>query len=42
VRAKVKKINDNYPKFLISLDEIKINHPKGIIYQNIWEFVANL
>ena len=35
-------INDNYPKFLISMDEIKINHPKGIKHQNIWEFVTNL
>jgi predicted AAA+ superfamily ATPase len=35
-------INDNYPKFLISMDEIKISHPKGIKHQNIWEFVANL
>ena len=38
----LESITDNYPKFLISMDEIKITHPKGIIHQNIWEFVANL
>jgi predicted AAA+ superfamily ATPase len=35
-------INDNYPKYLISMDDITINHPKGIIHQNIWDFIEIL
>ena len=29
-------------KYLISMDDITINHPQGIIHQNIWEFVETL
>ena len=36
----LESINDSYPKYLVSMDEIKVNHPKGIMHQNIWEFVG--
>ena len=38
----LESINDSYPKYLVSMDEIKVNHPKGIMHQNIWEFIVNL
>ena len=24
----------------VSMDEIKVTHPKGIMHQNIWEFIS--
>ncbi len=35
-------INDNYPKYLVSMDDIMINHSGGIIHQNIWDFIKTL
>ena len=38
----LESINDSYPKYLISMDDITVNHPQGIIHQKIWDFVENL
>jgi predicted AAA+ superfamily ATPase len=38
----LENINDNFPKYLISMDEIKLSHPKGIIHKNVWEFITDL
>lgn len=35
-------INDNYPKYVLTLDDITLNHPQGIIHRQIWEFIMNL
>jgi predicted AAA+ superfamily ATPase len=33
-------IDDNFPKYLLSMDDIKIKHPKGFEHLNVWEFLA--
>lgn len=38
----LESINDNYPKYLISMDDITVNHPQGIIHKNIWDFAGTL
>lgn len=38
----LESINDNYPKYLVSMDDIIVNHPQGIIHKNIWDFVEIL
>lgn len=38
----LEKISDNYPKYVISMDDININYPDGIIHENIWDFIFNL
>lgn len=38
----LESINDSYPKYLVSMDEIKVSNPKGIMHQYIWEFIINL
>lgn len=38
----LESINDNYPKYLVSMDDIIVNHPQGIIHKNIWDFVETL
>ncbi|NOX87012.1 MAG: ATP-binding protein, partial [Chlorobi bacterium] len=30
-------INDNFPKMVVSMDDITISHPKGIMHQQIWD-----
>lgn len=36
----LESIDDNYPKYVVSMDELKMIHHKGIIHQNIWEFIS--
>lgn len=36
----LESIDDNFPKYLLSMDEIKIKHPKGFEHKNIWEFLV--
>jgi predicted AAA+ superfamily ATPase len=36
----LESINDSYPKFVVSMDEMTISHPKGIIHKSIWDFIA--
>jgi predicted AAA+ superfamily ATPase len=38
----LENINDSFPKYLISMDEIKLSHPKGIMHKNVWEFITLL
>nr|NQU89682.1 ATP-binding protein [Bacteroidota bacterium] len=38
----LESINDNFPKYVVSMDDITINHPKGIVHKNIWDFITNL
>jgi len=33
----LEKINDNYPKYVVSLDDIKFSNQKGIIHYRPWE-----
>lgn len=35
-------INDSYPKMLVSMDDITVNHPKGIIHQKIWDLTETI
>jgi len=35
----LENISDNFPKYVISLDEIKIENSKGIKHLSIWEFL---
>lgn len=37
----LESIDDNFPKYLLSMDEIKIKHPKGFEHLNVWEFLAS-
>ena len=37
-----KNIKDNYPKYVVSMDDIKISHSEGIRHENIWTFIKNL
>ncbi len=32
-------IDDNHPKYLVSMDEINLHHSKGIAHQNVWKFI---
>jgi predicted AAA+ superfamily ATPase len=34
----LEKINDNYKKIVLSLDDVLIDY-KGIIHQNVWDFL---
>lgn len=36
------KIKDNYPKYIISLDEILLNNQNGIQHKNIFDFIQKL
>jgi predicted AAA+ superfamily ATPase len=38
----LESVDDNYPKYLISMDDLMVSHPKGIIHQHIWDFIATL
>jgi predicted AAA+ superfamily ATPase len=35
----LEKIDDNYPKYVLSLDDVLIEH-KGIVHQKVWEFLS--
>ena len=36
------KIDDNFPKFVVSMDDLLINSPKGIIHQQVWDYLYSL
>lgn len=38
----LEKINDNLPKYVVSMDDILIQNPSGIIHKHIWDFVYEL
>ncbi len=38
----LKKIKDNYPKYVLSMDSILLGNVDGIIHQNIFDFIFNL
>lgn len=38
----LESIDDNFPKYLVSMDELTIQNSKGIIHIKIWDFIANL
>jgi len=38
----LESVDDNYPKYLISMDDLMVSHPKGIIHQHIWDFIYTL
>jgi predicted AAA+ superfamily ATPase len=35
----LEKINDNYTKIVLSLDDVLVDY-KGIIHQQVWNFLA--
>jgi hypothetical protein len=37
----LESINDNFPKCLLSMDDIKIKHPKGFEHLHVWEFLKS-
>lgn len=36
------KINDHFPKYVVTMDDLLIKYSKGIIHENIWSFINNL
>ncbi len=38
----LEKIKDNYPKYVLTMDELLINHSSGILHQNIYDFIYKL
>ncbi len=38
----LEKINDHFPKYVLSMDDITRNSPTGIIHNNIWDFIYEL
>lgn len=38
----LENINDSYPKYLVSMDELNLSHPQGIMHKNIWKFIVSL
>lgn len=38
----LEKINDNFPKYVLSMDDITRNSSTGIIHKNIWDFIYEL
>jgi predicted AAA+ superfamily ATPase len=34
-------ISDNFPKYLLTLDDLTLNHPQGIIHRQIWDYIMN-
>ena len=35
-------VKNNFPKYVISLDDIKINHSSGVLHEHVWDFIYNL
>jgi predicted AAA+ superfamily ATPase len=35
-------IGDNFPKYVLTMDDMTLNHPQGIMHRQIWEFIMNL
>ncbi len=38
----LEKINDNFPKYVVSMDDLLIHSQKGIIHQQVWNYIYNL
>lgn len=38
----LEKIKDNFPKYVISMDDITINSSAGIIHKKIWDFIYKI
>jgi len=38
----LEKIDDNFPKIVVSMDDLLINSPKGIIHQQVWDYLYSL
>jgi predicted AAA+ superfamily ATPase len=38
----LEKIDDNFPKYVVSMDDLLISSQKGIIHQQVWNYVYNL
>ena len=40
-RAKkiLEKIDDNFPKYVVSMDDMLIQSKKGIIHHHVWDFI---
>ena len=33
-------IQDNYPKWVVSLDEIKLGNVKGVLHKQLWDILS--
>lgn len=38
----LEKIDDNFPKYVVSMDDLLIHSEKGIIHQQVWDYLYNL
>ena len=38
----LESISDNFPKYVLTLDDLTFNHPQGIIHRQIWDYIMNL
>jgi uncharacterized protein len=38
----LESIDDNFPKYVVTLDDLTTNHPKGIIHMQIWDYIMAL
>ena len=38
----LEKINDNLPKYVVSMDDLLINNEKGIIHKHIWDYIFQI
>lgn len=35
-------ISDNFPKYLLTMDDMTLTHPQGIIHRQVWDFLTSL
>lgn len=40
--ASLRKINDNHPKYIISIDDISLGHRDGIYHMPIWDWIMTV
>jgi predicted AAA+ superfamily ATPase len=38
----LEKIKDNFPKYVLSMDDLKLQSSEGIIHETVWDFLYNL
>ncbi len=38
----LESITDNFPKYVLTMDDLTLNHQQGIIHQQIWDYLMNL
>ncbi len=38
----LESISDNFPKYVLTMDDFTLNHPQGIIHRRIWEHLTDM